>query len=493
LPKTGGGRRRRLRRVSLCAAAVCAILFVALPATAQDATDGGADAAPAPALSVWRGSASAQALSFNIGQSVLPISGIFNPILAEGDSTYETDNQTAQASLLYPGNGVIQGPNLACGTFGTMFPAQFAPILEACTKFAYPLTVKADASDHDGATVGRLQLGKPTDPISADAIGASAHADKDAATTSAQVADLKVLGLPGINLVPLLPIDQLKIDPSVARVGGAKSTTDQRITDDKLVVAADSVITGVDLFGGLIHLGSIHSASKITDDGHGKRTSSATLEVGGVTVGGLPAEITADGIKVGTSATPLGPLALQTARTLNQLLGALGVKVTLLPVTHTTDDGNGQAVASAAGLLLEITLNARGLPSVPGPLGDMDLNGSYVGTLQLGYTGASGAASAFGEDTTSGGTDEGALPPDLGDQGGFDLGGTGGLDLGQSPTPSPTAPAVTPPSGNRLVRSLPDGFDDRIGLLYLAFAFMVLSLCLVPRLTLPARLPGSSP
>jgi hypothetical protein len=308
------------------------------------------------------------------------------------------------------------------------------------------------------------------------------------------VADLKVLGLPGINLVPLLPIDQLKIDPAVARVGQAKSTTDQRITDDKLVVTADSVLSGVDLMGGLIHLGSIHSTSTVTDDGQGKRTSTAKLEVGGVTVGGLPAEITADGITVGTSATPLGPLALQTARTLNQLLGALGVKIALLPTTHTTNDGNGQAVASAAGLLLEITLNASGLPAVPGPLGDMDLNGSYVGTLQLGYTGASGGASAFGEDTTTGGTDEGGvLPPDLGDQGGFGFGDTGGVDLSPVPTPSPAAPAVTPPSGNHLVRSLGDGFDDRIGLLYLAFAFMVLALCLVPRLTLPARLPGSPP
>jgi hypothetical protein len=493
LPKTGGARRRRLRRVSLAAAGACAILFVALPAKAQDATPAGSDEAPASALSVWHGSASAQAISFNIDQSVLPVTGIFNPILAEGDSTYETDNQTAQASLLYPGNGLIQGPNLLCGTFGGMFPAQFAPILDACTKFNYPLTVKADNSDHDAATVGRLQLGKAVDPISADAIGASAHADKDASTTVAQVADLKVLGLPGINLVPLLPIDQLKIDPAVARVGQAKSTTDQRIKDDKLVVTADSVISGVDLVGGLIHLGAIHSTSTITDDGHGKRTSSAKLEVGGVTVGGLPAEITTDGIIVGPSSTPLGPLATQTARSLNQLLSALGVRIALLPATHTTDDGNGQAVASAAGLLLEITLNASGLPAIPGPLGDMDLNGSYIGTLQLGYTGASGAASAFGEETTPGGGDESLIPPDLGDQGGFDLGGTGGLDLGQAPNPSPTPPAVTPPSGNHLVRSLSDGFDDRLGLLYLAFAFMVLALCLVPRLTLPARLPGSSP
>jgi hypothetical protein len=444
---------------------------------------------------VWHGAASADVASFDVDQSVLPLSGIVNPIVAKANSTYETDNQTADAGLLYPGNGVLQGPNLLCGTFlSGSVPDAFQPFVDACTKFDYPLWVKADASQHDASTEGRLQLGKPTDPFSVQATGASAHADKDAATSDAELADVHVLGLPGINVIPLLGIQQLKLNPNVVGIANASSATDQRITDGKLVVQARSVLSGIDLVGGLIHIGSLRSTSTITDDG-AKRTSAAQLEVGGVTVAGLPAEITTDGLQIGTSATPLGPVATQLSRTLTQLLGALGVKLTLLPTTHTTDDGTGQAVASAAGLLLEITLNVKGLPAIPGPLGQMDLNGAYVGTLQLGYSGASGAAATFDDSGgANGGTDLGGGEgvTDLGS--GPVFGGDEGVtDLGIAPGPStsPTAPAVTPPRGNHLVRSLGDGFDDRLGMLYLAFAFMVLALCLAPRLTLPARLPGS--
>jgi hypothetical protein len=422
-------------------------------------------------------------------EALLPIPGIFRIIALQGQSVYETDNQTARASILFPGEGVIQGPNLACGTFGSAFPAEFKPILEACSKFDYPLTVAADASAPDKSTLGSVQLGKPTDPISADAVLAKAHAAADASTTQAVIGNLRVLGLPAIDAIPLIPIQELQLDPSVAVIGNASSTTDQRITDGKLVVQADSTLSGVKLVGGLIHIGAIHSTSKITDDANGKRTADASLEVSGVTVGGIPAQITHDGIVLGTSTTPLGPILEQVQVALEQVLSSLGVKIALLDTQKTTDDGNGQAVASAGGLLLELGLNVQGAPTVPGPLGDIDLSGVYKGNIQLGYTGASGAASNFDPD---------ALPPadtspptDVSDIGGtgIDIGGTG-LDVG-APSPSLPAPAVKPPTGRGLVRALTDPFDDRLGLLYLAFAFTVLGLCILPRLTVPPRLPGS--
>ena len=140
-----------------------------------------------------------------------------------------------------------------------------------------------------------MQLGKATDPISADAGGASAHAAPDSSTTKAALSNLRVLGLPGINAIPLLPIQQLQLDPSVAVIGNATATTDQRITNGKLVVTSDSTLSGVKLVGGLINIGAIHSTSTITDDANGHRTSDASLQVSGVTVGGVPAQITDKG------------------------------------------------------------------------------------------------------------------------------------------------------------------------------------------------------
>src|SRR6185295_16706538 len=152
------------------------------------------DAAAKPA--VWHGAASSLVASVDVDRdALLPIPGVFRFIALQGQSAYEPDNQTADAALLYPGQGILQGPNLACGTFGGSFPAEFKPILDACTKFDYPLAVHADASTPDKSTLGTAQLGKATDPVSAKATGAKAHAAADSATTEAEMANLRVLGL----------------------------------------------------------------------------------------------------------------------------------------------------------------------------------------------------------------------------------------------------------------------------------------------------------
>jgi hypothetical protein len=90
----------------------------------------------------------------------------------QGASTYDTDLQTARASILYPGEGVLQGPNLVCGTFGGMFPPEAKPLLDLCATYDYPLSVFADPTTPAKSTVGSLQLGKATDPVSTEAISA---------------------------------------------------------------------------------------------------------------------------------------------------------------------------------------------------------------------------------------------------------------------------------------------------------------------------------
>lgn len=477
-----GGGRRVARRACLTAAAVCGALFIALPALAQDGD------APVAGPAVWHGAATAGGISFEVDRdALLPIGDALRFTALDGLSVYETDRQTARASLLYPGEGVLQGPNLVCGTFGASFPPEAKPLLDLCATYDYPLSVFADASQHDKSTLASTHLGKATDPISADAITAKAHADVDSSTTDAVIEDLKVLGLPVFGLVQLLPIEQLQLDPTVASVGSATAKTDQRIDDEgHLVVRSTSVLSGVDLVGGLVHIGAISSMSQITDDGNGKRTADSSIELGGVSVAGLPASITDQGLVLGS---PTGPIQQALSTAVNQLLRTLGVKIALLPAEHTTDDGTGQASASASGLLVEVALNVQGAPTVPGPLGDIDLSGTYVGSLQLGATAASGAASTFGPDGAPP-TEDTSTPVDLG--GGF--GTDGGVDLG-SPTPqvpgggAPVAP-TTPVE--RTSSTPTDLFGGRLELLYAAFAFAVLGLCIAPRLTVPARLPGAS-
>ena len=474
----GGGRRRSLRRVCLAASGACVALSIALPALAQDDT---AVARPA----VWHGAASAEGATFEVNRdALLPVPNAFRFTALQGRTAYDTDLQTSRASIFYPGEGVLQGPNLACGTFGGMFPPEAKPILDLCATYDYPLSVFADSSLHDKATTGSLQLGRLADPVSADAISAKAHADVDSATSTAVIEDLRVLGLPGLGVLSLLPIEQLQLDPTVATIAGGSAKTNQRIDEaGHLVVQSDATLSGVNLVGGLVHIGSIVSSSKITDDGNGKRTSDASFELGGVTVGGIPAQITEKGLVLGSPAGASGPIQQQLQDALQQLLGGLGVKLSLLPNVESTDD-KGQAVASAAGILLEISLNVQGAPTVPGPLGDIDLSGTYVGNVRLGATEASGAASTFGPD---------GAPTEPGGEvitdGGGDFTGDGGLAVGPATPPSPGAPRT--PSKPTAATSTPvDLFGGRLELLYLAFALAVLGLCITPRLALPARLPG---
>ena len=128
-------------------------------------------------------------------------------------------------------------------------------------------------SDHDQSTLGALQLGKATDPISADAIGATAHADTDSSTTKAALTNLRVLGLPAINPIPLLPIQQLQLDPSVAVIGNASATTDQRITGGKLVVHGRLHAVGREA-GGRPHR---HRGHPLDLDDHRRRQRQAHL------------------------------------------------------------------------------------------------------------------------------------------------------------------------------------------------------------------------
>jgi hypothetical protein len=477
----GASPGRWLRRGCFSAAALCLLLAVAVPAHAQDGV-------PVGAPEVWRGAASAGVGSVDVNRdALLPVEGVFRFVALDGNSVYETDLQTARASLLYPGEGAIQGPNLACGTFGGSFPPELEPVLDACLSYDYPLTVRADASTADAATDGAATFGKPTDPVSADAVGASAHADVDGTRTSAQMTDLRVLGMPGVSLTSILPIEELQVDPTVLRIESATSRTEQRIDQGALVVTAQSKLAGVSALGGLLRIGSIVSTSTATDDGEGKRTAAADIEVSGVTLGGSPAQITEDGLVVGSPAGA-GPIKHQVQQAANQLLATLGARISVLDNVEIADDGTGLARAQAPGVLIEVSTRADGTPPVPGPLGDIDLNGEYVGTIQLGASGAAAGATNFEDEVAPPATDVAfEVPTDAG----FAPGDLGVPDSASVLPEAPTGPGESADApAEQYLRRVVDTFGGRVGLLYLAFGLSVLGLCLVPRFTLPARLPG---
>jgi hypothetical protein len=481
--------RRRAQQACLAAAAVCLAMAVTAPsAPAQED-----DTVPRP--EVFRGSASSQVASVQLDrEALLPVPELFRFIALDGASTYESSTRQARSSLLFPGNGLILGPNLACGTFGAQFPPEFQPILDACLQYKYPLTVFADDFEPDGATSGSVALGAPNDPVSGNAVRAQAHAGEDATTTDAALQDLRVLGLPALGPVTL-PIPGVQMDTSLLTIDSATSRTDQRIVKGALITDAEATLSGVRMIGGLIQIASLRSASHVTDDAHGSRTAVPTLEMSGVTVGGVPAQITEDGLVVGSPDGATGPLAQQQQSQLNDLLRALDIRVTILGSEQATDQ-DSSAVASVGGLLVEFSRDVQGLPTIPGPAGELDPNGLYTGSLQLASTAVLGSAVTF--DT------EGVVPDvsELAGDVGFD-GDSPALDLGPSavaaPPAAPTQPGTAAPSApteeqqQQLVRALGGLFGDRLGLVYLSLMFATLGCCLAPAFTVPARFSGRHP
>jgi len=494
----GRDLRRGARRVCLVAAGICALFAVAMPSSPAEEPD------TVPPPEVFRGSASAVGVSIQVDrEALLPVPELFRFIALDGASTFESSTRQARASLLFPGNGLILGPSLACGTFGGQFPAEFKPILDTCLQYKYPLTAFADDFEPDGATTGSLALGAPSDPISGTAVSAKAHAGETATTTDAVMQDLRVLGVPPFGPVtPQLP--GFEMDTSLLKVGSATSRTDQRIVKGGLVVDADATLSDISLFGGLIRIESLHSVSRVTDDANGKRTAAPSMTVGGITVGGQPAQLTKDGLVVGSSGS--GPLDQQVQAAVNDALRTMGIKVTILDSEQDLQK-QGAAVANVGGLLFEFSHDVQGLPTTPRfpdprfPNTEADPNGVYKGSIQLGSTGALGSAVNFPTEVI----DDGFDPSDFGG-GTFDPGGTG-LDGGgssfdgalpgqpgsdQAPTPTSTTRRGGDNGQTQLARSIGGVFGDRLGLLYLSLAFAVLGCCVAPAFTLPARFPGRS-
>jgi hypothetical protein len=464
------------------------LAFLLLPtARAQDAEEVGVRP------EAFAGAAFASAVDLAVvTPALVPVPGLFDLSIVEGRGTYESSNQEGRASLFFPGNGVISGPSLLCGTFlGPSIPpegaALFGPILDACGQYRYPLAVYVDELVPDASTDGQLALGAASDPVSFRAVGASAHAGDDGTWTRAQVSDVQALGVPVLGslapLVQLLGLDPL--DGSLLTIDGVTARTDQKIVGGRLSVVADTKVTGLRLLGGLVRIGSISSRSSVlTAAPGGEPEVSSELEVSGVTVAGVPAQITEKGLVVADPGTATGPIVQTLASAAAEALQDVGFRVQSLEVEQ--GEEGGIPFALAQGLLIEFTTPLADLPPIPGPLGDIDVNGAYGVRLQLGTSGARGFADSF-DDETSGSTDTGGdgfvSPP-------FDDGGTAFPDLG-----SPGAPSggSTPPSspGPGVQRSISDSWGDRLELLYLSFTLGALALCLTPRLTLPARFPGA--
>ena len=481
-----GSRRSWVRRACFGAAALFGLLaLVPTPSSAQEETGGAR-----PELFQGHAESIGVVGEFN-RDALLPGEDLFRFIALDGLGDYEPSVQKARAALFYPGNGVVSGPNLACGTFGGEFPEPFQPIVDQCLKYKFPLIAESDSFDDESSATGSVALGSPGDTVSGSGARATSRANEAGAITDAVVNDLEVLGLPDPgSLVP--DLSDIDVDAAVLRIDSMASRTRQEIVQGSLVTRAESTMSGVRLIGGILQIGNLSSVSKVTDDGQGRRTATADLDISGVRVAGMPARITDKGLVL-ESSSGSGPLAQQQQAAVNEFIQELGLEVRVLPF-EADEDREGVGAASVGGLQVDFVRDVDGLPPLPGPppLGELDPNGQYTGSFLFAPTSVLGLAATFPVE---------AIPEVPVDPGIIDPGVTGG-SFGESVSSpgdvampsSPDAPEAPTAAERRALRARLLGglFDDRIAMAYLGMVFAVLGLVLVPRLSLPARLPGPS-
>jgi len=253
------------------------------------------------------------------------------------------------------------------------------------------------------------------------------------------------------------------------------ATSELRSTASTLTSHVESVLTDVTI-GGLVHVRSIRAVDDIGLSASGRPVDRPHVEVLGVTVAGVPAQIDDAGIHV---AGHNGP-------SLTQQVAQQGIDIRTVGVQRT--DSASVARSEATGLVVTFSVPVSGLPYVPNPLPapfdqvpGVNANGTYVGYVTLGAVGAVAGANA--EPTFAlGGDVPLSLPPTTRTAAGGAVADNPVLGL---PTTSGQAPQVSP--SVTFVHGVLDAFTTDLAGLYAALALGTVMLFLGWRLDVALR------
>jgi hypothetical protein len=300
--------RASLRRLAVATAVtVAAGGGLAWPASVATAAGGGFEGG-----GFEGGSASARAEAVRVQVDSVGAPGTDRPVDFAFPSSTATvsslQGSTAQASLAYPGEIVLNGPGL-CKLF-----------VPQCDVPDYPFFVDTQYGTKNDA---RVQYG-----LTVLEAASREHTSKGSAVSS-------------------------QGDPASA--GGQNASTSAGTIDpDTGVAQADAAtVTDVISFGDALKIGSVHATASVTQEPGQDPVRKATLEVKGLTIAGQAVGITSEGLVLGDNATPL-----PAGNPFEQALAQAGIKLRWLAGYDTTDG----IVAPQ----LEITAQGQ-MPGLPAP------------------------------------------------------------------------------------------------------------------------------
>jgi hypothetical protein len=173
---------------------------------------------------------------------------------------------------------------------------------------------------------------------------------------------------------------------ALIEIASAKATTTATVATSSVSTESQATIGGISLLGGLVKIQSIFSDAVASSNGTGSQSSK--LEVGGVTVAGLPAYIGPDGIQLAKTTGLLGGVVSAA----NQALSALRqVGLQLSTLAPSVSVQGGQATVTAGALQIDFLDT-----NIPNPNGQLPLLPRSVGLdIDLGLSQASAAGSRF--------------------------------------------------------------------------------------------------
>lgn len=292
-----------LRRLAAATAVtVAAAGGLAWPGSVATAAGGGFDG----------GSASARAEAVRVQIDSVGAPGTDRPVDFAFPSSTATvsslQGSTAQASLAYPGEIVLNGPGL-CKLF-----------VPQCDVPDYPFFVDTQYGTKNDA---RVQYG-----LTVLEAASRANTSKGSAVSS-------------------------QGDPASA--GGQNASTSVGTIDPDTGTAQANAATVTDAisFGETLKIGSVHATASVTQEPGKDVVRKATLEVKGLTIAGQAVGITSEGLVVGENPTPL-----PAGNPFEQALAQAGIKLRWLAGYDTTDG----IVAPQ----LEITAQGQ-MPGLPAP------------------------------------------------------------------------------------------------------------------------------
>ena len=140
----------------------------------------------------------------------------------------------------------------------------------------------------------------------------------------------------------------------ISMQGGTSSSQGELGADGAVVTRATAVATGVSIGGGAVTIGTATTQAVTTVPPHGPPTTDIQVTLTGLLAGGVPAELTDQGLKI-SDQVPVGPQQLAAFNAALAQLAARGITVTAAPAVRETGAGQARAVGGGAVVRYTVT------------------------------------------------------------------------------------------------------------------------------------------